>query len=118
MKALINLNALARNLAKIKQIANTENIVAMIKVNAYGHGLVQGAKYFGIATLEEGEELRASGIKAGILLMSGAGFELQPERVLKARLTPLISSVSELEALENLGQKINIHVDLDTGLSR
>lgn len=126
MKSLINLRAMGRNLTKIKSIAGSQNIIAMVKANAYGHGLVpvtqfletQGVNFFGVATLEEGECLRKAGIKSEILLMSGAGLELSPERVLKAQLTPLVSSLQELESLENLGQKIKIHVDLDTGLSR
>lgn len=126
MKALINLGALQRNLAKIQRLAGTQNIIAMVKANAYGHGLVPVAKFlesqsvncFGVATLEEGEALRNAGIQSKILLMSGARFWDRPERVLKARLTPLISSLLELEALEKLAQKIAIHVDLDTGMSR
>ncbi|MEI6791508.1 MAG: alanine racemase [Myxococcaceae bacterium] len=126
MKALINLGALGRNLAKLRKIAGSENMIAMVKANAYGHGLVpvaqfletQGVKYFGVATIEEGEYLRKAGIKSAILLMSGAGLELAPERVLKADLTPLVSSIQELDALEKLNKEINIHIDLDTGMSR
>lgn len=126
MKALINLGALGRNLAKLRKIAGSENMIAMVKANAYGHGLVpvaqfletQGVKYFGVATIEEGECLRKASIKSRILLMSGAGLELAPERVLKADLTPLVSSIQELDALEKLNKEINIHIDLDTGMSR
>jgi alanine racemase len=126
MKALINLGALLRNLSKIRTLAGTQNIIAMVKANAYGHGLIPVAKFleshevccFGVATLEEGEQLRAAGIQGKILLMSGARFWDRPERVLKANLTPLISSVLELDSLEKLNQKIAVHIDLDTGMSR
>lgn len=126
MKAFIDLHALSHNLSKIRKLADTKNIIAMVKANAYGHGLIpithflesQGVSCFGVATIQEGESLRASGIKSKILLMSGAGLCEAPECVLKARLTPLISSIEELEALNKLRQKIAIHIDLDTGLSR
>lgn len=126
MRAIINLSALSRNLIKIQQLSGTRNIIAMVKANAYGHGLIpitkylesQGVSCFGVATIEEGEILRAAGIQGKILLMSGAGFYQTPERVLKARLTPLISSIQELDALDSVGQKIAVHIDLDTGMSR
>lgn len=126
MKAFINLSALLRNLSKIQQLAGTKNIIAMVKANAYGHGIVpvsqflesQGVSCFGVATIEEGESLRTAGIQTKILLMSGAGLCQAPERVLKAQLTPLISSIAEFEALNNLGQNIPVHVDIDTGMSR
>ena len=126
MKAFIDLSALSRNLSKIQQLAGTKNIIAMVKANAYGHGLIpvtrflesQGVKYFGVATIEEGEQLRVSGTQSAILLMSGAGLVDAPERVWAARLTPLISSIAELDALESLGHEMAVHIDLDTGLSR
>ncbi|MEI6805071.1 MAG: alanine racemase [Myxococcaceae bacterium] len=126
MKAIINLGALSRNVSKIQQLAGTQNIIAMVKANAYGHGLIpvgqflesQGVKCFGVATVEEGEDLRAAGIQSKILLMSGAGICFAAERILKAHLTPLVSSIEELEILNNLGKKLAIHIDLDTGMSR
>lgn len=126
MKAFIDLSALLHNLSKIQQLAASKNIIAMVKANAYGHGLVpvarflesQGVNCFGVAMIEEGESLRAAGIQSKILLMSGAGLCESPERIFKAQLTPLISSIAELEALNELNKEIAVHIDLDTGMSR
>lgn len=126
MRALIDLSALKRNLNRVYETVSSRQIIAMVKADAYGHGLVpvtqylasQGVGCFGVATLEEAEALRAGGIEEKILLMSGAGLAAFPERVFQARVTPLVSSLRELEALAGIHQPIEVHLDFDTGMSR
>ncbi|MES2503305.1 MAG: alanine racemase [Myxococcota bacterium] len=126
MKALIDLNALGRNLARIRELSGGASLVAMVKANAYGHGLVpvtrflesKGVSIFGVARLEEGEVLRQAGISSQILLMAGAGAFLNAKRLLNANVTPVVSSFEELEALEGLGLVWPVHIDIDTGMSR
>lgn len=74
----IDHQALFDNLARVKTLAPSSNIVAMIKANAYGHGAVAIAKalegqvaYFGVARMGEAIALRQSGIKSKILLAEG-----------------------------------------------
>ena len=66
-RAEINLDALEHNLACIKKMAGAErSILAVVKADAYGHGAVRvartleslGVDFFGVATCEEGIELR------------------------------------------------------------
>ena len=72
----INLNKIKINLEEIKKI-NNKTIIAVIKSNAYGFGLLEIAKflekenisYFAVATLEEGITLRKNNIKANILVL-------------------------------------------------
>ena len=79
--AVISSDALQNNLQQIKQRAPQSNIVAILKANAYGHGLVRIAKLmldnnaevdaFGVARLDEALELRAAGIVQPIVLLEG-----------------------------------------------
>src|SRR3989338_1978146 len=75
--AKIDLNALLHNLAEIRRIMPAQKILAMIKSNAYGHGLIPIAKTvstvdaLGVATLAEAMQLRAADIKTDIVVMRG-----------------------------------------------
>ena len=79
----------------------------MVKANGYGHGAVAVAKTlagagsdaFGVATVEEGIELRRARIKQPILVLAGVYLE-QLEQFLKNRLTPVIHEVATLKTLD------------------
>lgn len=131
--AEIDLNNLAHNYNKICRCLpeNTE-IMAMVKADAYGHGAVrvskrlesQGVASLGVATVEEGLELRESGIKSPIVVMGGLMGMGSPASgmMLGARLTPVVHSIGVLEALESMcrsaGKSINIHLKIDSGMTR
>lgn len=110
----------------------------MVKADAYGHGLLPiakkleecGVSAFGVATVEEGIELRKAGIKKQILViggMMGQGMEVAKE-IIQQRLTPVIHSPSVIEELDQLAGKLSarggvkgkleIHLQIDTGMSR
>ncbi len=126
MKATINAPILRSNYERILSSAPGCTPVAMIKANAYGHGLLSVARFFetlgvtklGVATIEEGETLRDARIKAQILLMPGAGLILDVDRIWDLKLTPLISSVDELQALQAFKKPFAVHIHIDTGMSR
>ncbi|MEM7294596.1 MAG: alanine racemase, partial [Pseudomonadota bacterium] len=75
----IDLGAIAHNYRAISQHVNARPIMAVVKANAYGHGLVEVARQletlsvpqFGVAFLEEGIRLRNAGITTPILVMGG-----------------------------------------------
>ena len=75
--ATINLSALQHNLSQLRIILPKQKIIAMIKSNAYGHGLIPVAKAFskanalGVATISEALQLRAAGIECDIVVMRG-----------------------------------------------
>ncbi len=77
LKAFINVNALQYNLEKIRTHVPQQKIMAMVKADGYGHGLItvakalQAADAFGVACLEEAVILREAGIKNRIVLMEG-----------------------------------------------
>src|SRR5438552_17724835 len=73
----IDLAALAHNFQQIKKIAPGAKIMAMVKSNAYGHGIIKIAKALpnadalGVACSEEGLMLRQAGVQNPIVLMEG-----------------------------------------------
>ena len=104
-------------------------VLAILKANAYGHGLVEvgrhfdllGAPYLGVAYLEEGLRLRHAGIRAPILVLGGILGEQIPLFITND-LTLTASSVDKLRAIEqcaaHLGLMAHVHLKIDTGMER
>lgn len=76
-RAIIHLNAITHNLAAIRQMAPTSQIMSVVKADAYGHGIVQVAEHltqtdcFAVACIEEAIQLREGGINQPIVLLEG-----------------------------------------------
>lgn len=124
--AHINLAALRHNLAVVRQHAGNAAVLAMIKANAYGHGLVEvatalsTADAFGVARLEEAQVLRAAGIRQPLVVMSGFADKTELQHIAQLELTPVIHTWEQIELLETvtLPQPIAIWVKIDTGMHR
>ena len=75
----VDLDALRHNVSQVRKLVGSARIMATVKANAYGHGLIRtatellrsGADEFGVAFLEEGIALRRAGITAPILVLGG-----------------------------------------------
>lgn len=128
--AEISLPALAHNFQTLKALlADGTQLMAVVKANAYGHGAVAcakaleaaGADWFGVALVEEGVELRESGISKPIFCLGG-GWRTQGELILKHELTPALFRLDlaeELDALAKANQRvIKFHLKVDTGMGR
>ena len=125
----VNLETLKKNYDAIKKYVNPSKVMPILKANAYGHGLVEVAKYFekqnadylGVAVLEEGILLREEGIKSPILVLGGI-LGNQIPHFLKHDLTITASSAAKLkqidEAAEALKIKAKVHLKIDTGMER
>jgi alanine racemase len=129
--AEINLNAVAYNLRGVrKRVGKGVKILAVVKANAYGHGIQQISKfviqhryadYLGVAFPEEGVQIREAGVQAPI-----HAFALPSKRQIDLffdyRIEPTISSIMESKWLNTEGQKrkktIPVHLKIDTGMSR
>jgi len=128
-RALVDLDAVAANYSYLRERAAGAEVLCIVKANAYGHGAVpvarrleaEGARWLGVAILEEGLELRAAGIRAEILLLGGGDAE-QLRVAVERRLTPALVSREEFDSLcglaRELGREIACHVKVDTGMSR
>jgi alanine racemase len=124
----INLKAIANNIRAVKEKTSAE-ILAVVKADAYGHGLIpiakcaidSGASWLGVALLEEALTLRESGIKAPII-----AWLTPPNSDFTAAITADIDlSIPSLKHLEvivaagkALGKKPRVHIEVDTGMTR
>ena len=128
--AIINLRNIENNLKQIKQAAGEKKICAIVKADAYGHGAVIVSEhllksglvdYFGVATVEEGIELRTAGIKTPILFL-GVTFSDQFELSIKHDLTITVSSTDDIIKLNKLAEALKkqakFHLITDTGMGR
>lgn len=124
--AKIRRDALRHNLAVARATAPGHRLFAMIKANAYGHGLVQtaltlmDADAFAVARLSEAEALRAAGITHPILLLEGVanGEELAEAAHLNTMLT--VHDAYQVALLEKarLPSPLSIWLKVDTGMHR
>jgi alanine racemase len=126
---VIDRAALEHNFKEVVRCAEGQQVLAVVKAGAYGHGAVEvskrlltlGADMLGVALVEEGRELRDAGIHAPILVM-GATFPEQAEAMVSLKLTPAIFSLAVAKALSEAAYQrrttINIHVKIDTGMGR
>ena len=127
---MIDLAALRWNFQQVKKIVGpTVRILSVVKADAYGHGACQVAKTlaragsdgFGVATVEEGIELRESGLRSPILVLT-AIYPGQLGQLIQHRLTPAISDLDTLRGLEKHLRKrsrsLNFHLKVDTGMGR
>lgn len=126
----IDLAQLRRNLEIIRSdMPPNLRWCSVVKDDAYGHGAVviaretvrAGASCLAVATLEEALELRAADIHAPILVF-GERTEEELEYCIAHQLTCFVNDEAQGQRLNNLArkhaQKISVHVEIDTGLSR
>ncbi|MBS5774039.1 MAG: alanine racemase [Enterobacter cloacae] len=123
---VVNRRALRHNLQRLRELAPASRLVAVVKANAYGHGLLETARTlpdadaFGVSRLEEALHLRAGGITQPILLLEGFFAASDLTLVAEHQLHTVIHSVEQLEALEaaTLSAPVNVWMKLDTGMHR
>lgn len=124
----INLKNLDHNLKVVKGIIGNTKLMAIVKANAYGHGIVEISKhfeskvdYFGVAFIEEALQLRKVGIQTPILVLGGIDND-QIDMFLENDITITGSSVEKLEAIskeaKKLGKEAKVHLKVDTGMGR
>jgi alanine racemase len=128
-RAEIDLDALAHNLAVVRAAAPASRVLAVVKADAYGHGLLpvarrlarEGIDGFGVALVEEGLALRDAGIEVPILVLNGI-YDGAHAATLRARLTPVVYDLADVWAFEAAAARVErpaeIHLKLDTGMSR
>lgn len=125
--AEIDLSAVRHNAATLLAAAAAPQLMAVVKAEGYGHGAVPtaqaalegGATWLGVALIEEGEQLRAAGITAPILLLSEPPL-VAARAVLAAGLTPTVYTSAFIQALIAVadGHPVEVHLKLDTGMRR
>jgi len=127
--AEINLGNLRHNIRQVKKKIGDKKIIAVVKGNAYGHGVVpvsrvfeeEGVDYFGVAILEEALALRQYGTEKPILVQSSIDCQ-RVEEVVRYNLTLALSDLETARALSSAALRLNkqavVHIKVDTGLHR
>jgi alanine racemase len=125
----VDLDALRDNVAGVRARVGRARIMASVKANAYGHGLVRtarallefGADELGVAFLEEGITLRRAGITAPILVLGGI-IGNQIAHFIEYDLQITASSVFKLRQIDDtaasMGKRAQVQLKIDTGMGR
>lgn len=135
MKSLVvETQKLRDNLKIVREIVAKNNketkLIAVIKGNGYGLGLVEyaqfladnGIEFFAVATVEEAIKLRRNGIKQDILMMSSTAVKEDIKTLIENNIILTIGSKESGDAVEeiaqNVNQKVSAHIKIDTGFGR
>jgi len=125
----VDLDKISDNVKNIKKYLGSTRLMAVVKANAYGHGLYpiaccaveSGADFLGVSSLEEGIFLRKKGISQPVLVFN----TILPEQaadVLAYDLTATVCSLDVVQALDEAAarqnKKATVHVKVDTGFGR
>ena len=126
VRAVIDTEALGANLKMARRLAENARVMAVVKANAYGHGLnvvptaLAGADALAVASLDDAQELRAIGWQKPICLLAGFFDPSELEIIAELSLQPVIHCSRQLEQLEAWQSQLAISawVKVDTGMGR
>lgn len=124
--ALVDEAAVKHNIHKIKESVGSAKIMAVIKANAYGHGLLRIADALenidaiAVARSDEGIKLRNQGVTARIVILEGFVAELELQQLIEFNLDFVVHSIGQIDIIERYqGKKpMNVWLKLDTGMNR
>lgn len=127
----VDLDALRHNVAAIRRcIGPNVKLTAVVKADAYGHGLAQvggtlmqcGIDAFAVATLSEALVLRQIGGSGWPILLFGSALPFEVAKMIEQNITPTISTLDEAQLLEaearQHGKTVDVHIEVDTGMGR
>ena len=125
----ISKKAIEHNITQYKKVIGDGILAPVIKSNAYGHGLIETAQiceknkqvgWLCVATISEALLLRKNNITKPILVLSYLGGNLEQAIIQNISLTAYdMNTIKKLNNIgQQLGKKCNIHIKIDTGLSR
>lgn len=126
----VNLEHLAQNVKQIKSLIKKETkLLAVVKADAYGHGavmvaptmLASGVDMLGVASIDEGLNLRDANINCDILVLGAVpvwAFESAVENDITISIFSDEHILACKQAFERTGKKIKAHIKVDTGMNR
>lgn len=125
----ISKTAINQNISNYKKIIGNKTLAPVIKSNAYGHGMLEVAQicqenkeidWLCVATASEAIELRKNGITKNILVLSYVG-QVSPQAIAQniSLIAYDLETVIYLNSVaKDIGKRVNLHIKIDTGLSR
>lgn len=124
--AVIRPAALRSNLARVRALAPGCPVLAVIKANAYGHGLIQVARIladaeaFAVARLEEAIQLREAGIRQRLVILGGCISAAELATAVSLDLDVVVHTPAQVELLETArpGGHLGCWLKVDTGMAR
>ncbi|MGL4367955.1 MAG: alanine racemase [Brevinemataceae bacterium] len=128
-RAEINISVLIDNIRRIRNfIGRNKKFCFVLKANAYGHGLVETAKYIesyidyaAVASIDEGIRLRESGISIPILILAPF-LKREVSLLFKYHLIPLLTHLDFLDEIERISielkRSLDVHLKVNTGMNR
>jgi len=130
--AVLRLDALHKNLEVVRRLAPDSRVMAVVKANAYGHGLESVARTlaaaqptpvdgFAVATLSEAHRIRQCGVDLPVLLLEGVLGAKELDQVHSHDLQLVVHTETQLGLLEQLpavGSPIKVWLKVDTGMHR
>jgi len=128
-RVLISRSALAHNFSVCRQVAGNRPVLAMVKADAYGHGMVEcarvfsscGAAAFGVAEVVEGISLRTAGCREEIFVLAGA-LPVFADAIVEYALTPVLVDPDLFDPLDRAarkkGRRLDVHLKVDAGMGR
>ena len=123
----LDLEAARHNLLQVKRYAPDHKIMAVIKANAYGHGMTRiatalaAADGFAVARVDEGARLRAAGVKQPITVLQGFVCAEELQELLQHQLDAVIHSPQQIEILRQqtaIRSTLSVWLKMDTGMNR
>ena len=127
--AYVDLAAIRDNVKVLQNLAKNSEVMAVVKADAYGHGLIPvakaarqgGATWLGTALLEEAISLRNSGDSGRILTWLGSPNDKWQECIdlgIDISVSSIEIASGVIKAAKKIGKKAKIHIKVDTGLGR
>ncbi len=126
-KALIDIQALQHNFQLAQSLVPDDQCLAIVKANAYGHGAVAVAKAlepmapaFGVACIEEADELREAGISKPVLLLEGSFSQQDIVRAAGQNYWLMLTNQQQLDSLltASLPKPVTVWLKVDSGMHR
>lgn len=126
----VNLEYLAQNIKQIKKfVKKGVKLLAVVKADAYGHGavmtaptmLASGVDMLGVASIDEGLNLRDAKITCDILVLGAVpvwAFESAVENDITISIFSREHILAANQAFERTGKKVKAHIKIDTGMNR
>lgn len=122
----ISLSALQQNLERVRELTKDRSIIAMVKANAYGHGITRiahalpRADALGVASMEEGLMLRDDGITQPIVLAEGLFYQDEVQEAARHQFTLVVHHLPHVEMLEKASVKhpFKVWLKINTGMHR